>query len=307
MHHAYGFHPCYLSLIHAGKIEALLPLMEIRSSLTGRRGVGLPFTDYCPPIGQSREQLDGMAYQAIQLARQRNWRRIDLRCGLLPRQAKPFCHFYRHTLSLSGTIEKTRRRLRNSTLRNVRRAQNSGLAVHIRNSLEAMKQYYHLHGMTRKRLGVPPQPWYFFQAVYDRIIAKQKGHVIIASLAKEPVAAAIFFHFAGHAIFKYGASDSRFNRHRPNNLIMWEAIRHYTAMGCKTLDFGRTAPNNFGLRQFKNGWGCVEDIVTYTSFDVVRNRYRSKSSTHGNVFNLLKRLPNPLFRLVGYALYRHIG
>ena len=36
------------------------------------------------------------------------------------------------------------------------------------------------------------------------------------------VAGAVFFHFKDRALFKYGASDERFNRLGINNLVIWE-------------------------------------------------------------------------------------
>ena len=48
--HTYGHVPFYLRLVRDGQLVALVPVMEVRSPLTGRRGVCLPFTDVCGPL-----------------------------------------------------------------------------------------------------------------------------------------------------------------------------------------------------------------------------------------------------------------
>src|SRR3989442_10793821 len=45
----YGHAPFYLHFTQHGETVALMPMMEVRSPLTGRRGVCLPFTDSCDP------------------------------------------------------------------------------------------------------------------------------------------------------------------------------------------------------------------------------------------------------------------
>ena len=47
LHEAYGYEPCYLASVEDSRFTALLPCMEVRSPITGKRGVSLPFTDYC--------------------------------------------------------------------------------------------------------------------------------------------------------------------------------------------------------------------------------------------------------------------
>src|SRR5260370_28840299 len=43
----YGHRPFYFCRLRNGQLEELLPVMEVSSVFTGRRGVSLPFTDFC--------------------------------------------------------------------------------------------------------------------------------------------------------------------------------------------------------------------------------------------------------------------
>src|SRR5688572_16462219 len=49
----YRFSPNYFTVTNNQRLIAVLPLMEVDSWLTGRRGIGLPFTDECPPLGDA--------------------------------------------------------------------------------------------------------------------------------------------------------------------------------------------------------------------------------------------------------------
>src|SRR5437016_7158082 len=50
LHKTYNHHPFYLRFSRGHRLAALVPIMEVRSPFTGRRGVCLPFSDTCEPL-----------------------------------------------------------------------------------------------------------------------------------------------------------------------------------------------------------------------------------------------------------------
>ena len=73
---SYGYTPLYFSLIENERLRALVPMMEVDSFLTGKRGVSLPFTDYCDPlIDETVEIADrvDMFNQIVEFAGKRGW------------------------------------------------------------------------------------------------------------------------------------------------------------------------------------------------------------------------------------------
>jgi hypothetical protein len=50
LHQTYSHRPFYLQFSCGRRLAALIPLMEVRSLFTGRRGVCLPFSDACEPL-----------------------------------------------------------------------------------------------------------------------------------------------------------------------------------------------------------------------------------------------------------------
>src|SRR5438105_4313215 len=73
LHASYGHQPFYFCRISDSQLHALLPVMEVSSWCTGRRGVSLPFTDECP--GLKSLPGDSELYStALALGRSRAWR-----------------------------------------------------------------------------------------------------------------------------------------------------------------------------------------------------------------------------------------
>ena len=102
-----------------------------------------------------------------------------------------------------------------------------------------MESYYRLHCQTRRRHGLPPQPFKLFAAIQEHVLAPGLGCVITALDRARPIAAAVFMQFGGKALYKFGASDFKYQHLRGNNLVMWEAIRWFASRGCSRLHFGR--------------------------------------------------------------------
>jgi len=310
LHGAYHFKPCYFSLIHGNRLVALIPLMEINSILTGKRGVSLPFTDYCEPI-VSREIETKVVFDFIkEYALKAGWKYIEFRgAGRLFQDSPPHASwYYKHTLKLKRDEDQLFSSFKGNTQRNIRRAATVGLEVRIDNSFDALMEFYRLNCMTREEHGLPPQPFYFFRKVYDHVISMDHGFVSLAFHDGKAIAGAVYFHFGGRAIYKYGASDKAYQHLRPNNLAMWEAIKWYCRNGYKDFCFGRTEPENAGLRQFKKGWGTDETTIEYFRYDITKNAfvfgYRSGVT---KVFKtVFKRMPLLLLRAIGKALYRHV-
>ena len=134
------------------------------------------------------------------------------------------------------------------------------------------------------------------------------GLTITARYRNKLVASAIFFYFADQAIYKFGASDLKYQRLRPNNLVMWEAIKHFSERGFKTFHFGRTEPENKGLLQFKRGWGTKEENLNYYRYDLGNESFipnSSKAAEFPFIQKIMQKLPVPVLKMLGTILYPH--
>jgi hypothetical protein len=157
--------------------------MEVRSWLTGSRGICLPFTDECAPLGPSAEDCRTLIQDAIALGSSRGWKYLEVRGGaaFVP-DAPPSTSFWGHRLDLTAGESALLTGTASSVRRAIRKAQQSRLRVEFSQDLAAMQTFYRLHCLTRKRHGVPPQPWRFFAKIHEHVIANDLGWVAVGYL-----------------------------------------------------------------------------------------------------------------------------
>jgi lipid II:glycine glycyltransferase (peptidoglycan interpeptide bridge formation enzyme) len=153
-----------------------------------------------------------------------------------------------------------------------------------------------------------PATFSFFKKIYANIISKGHGFVALASYQNRNIAGRVYFHFGGKALYKYGASDHKYQHLRANNLVMWETIKWYSKNGYKSLCFGRTEPENQGLIQFKSGWGTTQQRINYYRYDFRKEKFICAQSKVKGFYNrIFKNMPIPLLIGVGSILYKHAG
>ncbi|HLX68630.1 MAG TPA: GNAT family N-acetyltransferase [Verrucomicrobiae bacterium] len=306
----YGHTPNYFCRFAGGRLKQLLAVMEVTSPLTGRRGVSLPFADFCSPLTSDGEDLHPLYEFAAQHGRERNWRYLECRGAgkQMCADAIPSLAFFGHIILLKDGEEWLFRRMDAGVRRAVRRAQQHGVTVEFCNSSDSIGIYYALHCQTRRRHGVPPQPFCFFENLQRHVIAAGKGVVVIARAENRPIAAAVFLHEGRHALYKFGASELEFQHLRPNNLLMWEAVKHYFHNGFTDLHMGRTSLHNEGLRRFKLGFGAEEERIEYTKHELHRGVFlKDVDRASGPLNNVFRHLPPSLLCLAGRLLYRHLS
>jgi hypothetical protein len=306
---SYRYKPAYFALTDKDQLAFLMPCMEVASILTGKRGVSLPFTDQCPTYALNPEIIPDAVHAAIRYGKLADWKYIEWRDSQsFSEDDSPFESFYTHEVNLSGPEAELFASFEESNRRSIRKAIKQGVAITISRSSCSMESFYRLNCLTRKRHGLPPQPLSFFKNIYEHIISKDLGITITAAHNSTVIASAVFFHFGTRAIFKYGASDMAHQNLRPNNLIMWEALKSYRSRGFENVNLGRTEPENHGLLRYKRQWGATESQLRYYRYDLKRGTFFKKAPRsrkfHERVFS---QTPIIVLRLIGSLLYRHAG
>lgn len=309
LQNTYGHRPFYFCRISEQHLLSALPVMEVASPLTGRRGVALPFSDFCPALNESQTLDEDLVAKAMEQGRKNQWRYLEFR-GARPvwPDCVPSMQFHSHIIDLEPGRDQLFHRFNDSVRRGIRKAEKAGLQIEFGDTLEAMEKFYALHCLTRRRHGLPPQPFHFFQNIATHILQKGQGFIATALSGNRPVAASVFFHNGPKAIYKFGASDFAFQEMRPNNFVMWHAIRHCLDLGMAELHLGRTSLNNGGLRRFKLGLGSREETLFYFKYDFVKQTFVGgidRAKSWANYFFGL--LPLPLLRLSGRLLYPHLS
>ncbi|MFL6529906.1 MAG: lipid II:glycine glycyltransferase FemX [Chthoniobacterales bacterium] len=304
----YGHKPYYLQLGDAGETSVSLPLLEVNSPLTGRRGVSLPFTDVCPPLVSGSFAHDSLGEELSALAEERSWKHFELRGADWLRGVAPAAaSFYGHKLALTTSINDLEKQLASNVRRNVRKAERSGVTAEVTDGRDAVLKFYKLLVRTRRRHGVPPQSRKFFLKIHEHLIAPGHAFVVLAHRKQRPLAGAIYFRFQGNALYKFGASDERLQEFRASTLVMWTAIRHLAETGATQLHFGRTDLDAAGLRRFKLAWGAEEEMIEYFRFQRDTAGWSTaKRDLVGQTRRVFRNLPLAVNRLIGTMVYPHL-
>jgi CelD/BcsL family acetyltransferase involved in cellulose biosynthesis len=278
-----------------------LPAVEITAPLRRARWVSLPFTDFCPPLGDDAN-IVRLAGALDDFRRERGVRSFEVRARL-PRIARVARVAMLHTLRLDGNLEEIEGRFRPATARNIRTAEAAGVTIRRAEQESDLDDvFYRLQVQTRKRLGLPVQPRRFFRLLWRRIVEPGLGITLLAYHRGRPIAGAVFLTWNSTVTYKYGASDAEFWWLRPNDMVFATAIRWAREDGYSTLDFGRTDFDSGGLRHFKRGWGCDEHDLDYSV--VGAKDVRSSRAARTIVRPMLRRSPRWVVRVVGELLYR---
>lgn len=303
---AYRYPVAAVVALDGGEPAAGLPIAAIASRLTGRRLVALPFSDACPPLTATGATADAIDALAQPLVRERDRRRATLEVrGAMPSIGTPVERFVTHELDLAGGRAAVEQRYRSRVRRHVRTARRSGVSTVRRTDAEALRAFYGLHLRTRRRLGVPTQPWSYVRRL-ERLFDARLGHIRLALIDGRPVAAAVFLRTGATLTYKYGASHEEHLAARPNNALFADEIEDACAAGLRRLDFGRSDAHQAGLRAFKAGWGAVESPLVYT-YDAAPALPARESAARTALAHVIRRGPVPVGRAVGQLLYRHAG
>ena len=310
LHESYGYAPyCFASMKPEG-FDTLLPMMEVSSILTGRRGVSLPFTDFCEVLAASGNDLQPLVEHSLNHAQEHSWKHVEFRgsAGLSASAAASARHLS-HRLDLGKEPDELWRGLSSAARRSIRKARDSGVVVSIGHDEAAMREFFRLHCLTRKRHGVPPQPYAFFSNI-GRYLAGQGLATIFLASGRDgrAIAAALFLYFGKHVIYKFGASDMAFQDLRANHLLMWQAIERFSGEGMGELHMGRTEIGHTGLRRYKLAWGAREEELVYFRYSTQHGEFTTGGSPgSGWSQQIFRRMPVPLSRMIGAFAYRHMA
>lgn len=308
--YTYNYKPIYFISKENSKIKSVIPFMFISSVLTGKRIVSLPFTDFCDPIFNSSNDLELTKEFILEYSKNNKFEYVEFRSSdtKFPFNTENYRTDLRHILNLSISNSELFKLFSQNTKRNIKKASKENLSVSIVNSLDGIELFYRIFCLTRKRHGLPPQPFSFFRNIFKYIIKDEYGDIFLAEHDGKVIAGAIYFKFGEKIIYKFGASILDGTNPGINHLVMWEAIKYYNAKGFKEFDFGRTEINHEGLRRFKLGFGTEERMIFTTRFNIDTNKFISADlKTEGFYNKIFNTMPVWILKSIGNMLYKHIG
>jgi hypothetical protein len=289
---------------------------EVRSWITGKRLVSLPFSDHCDLLAESSaSRLSLLQQVADRVGHEFKYAEIrppGLLFGPADSTWRPSVQFVHHKLALDRSLDDLYRNLhKNCIQRKIHRAEKEGLRYSKGRSETELRQFYDLLLRTRRRHRLPPQPLQWFR----NLIATMGDRLVIRVASKDalPTAAILTLSHKGVTTYKYGCSDERWNHLGGIPFLFWMTIQEAKSEGSRVLDLGRSDISNSGLIQFKDRLGATQTPLTYwICSDAQASESRSLWIAH-LAQHIVPRLPSALLRLPrvilaasGEIFYKHM-
>lgn len=307
----YGYEPVvYTTSAPAANLTNAIPLCRIRSWLTGRRLVSLPFSDHCEPLVDASQDQEALMAALRQAVSGEQLTHIELRprtsimwneCSLA--KGSSFAH---HMLDLRPSVEQLRKNLHKDMIeRKIRRAEREGVSYEEGTSESLLTPFFRLMLLTRRRHGVAPQPRQWFRNLVaclgDRV------NIRVASRQGRTIASILTLQHRDTLVYKYGCSDARFHNVGAMSFLLWKAIQDAKAQGLRWFDLGRSDLSNTGLIAFKDRWGAAATTLTYVRCCPGSSPKNAHPRPMRIPRALIAHLPDSALVMAGRLMYRHLG
>lgn len=302
----YGLRLHFVTLEEREQIVAACVLARVKSALLRGRFVALPFSDYCPPLALSK---DG-ELRLLQALKRRTGPGAALEVrgvGIAAEEWQCIERFVNWTLSFEPGLAAIARRLSANFRRNLRRATREDIVVSRGAGEDYIRRFYRLHLLTRRRFGLPAQPWRFFRLLHHIFGPSKDIEVWVASRSKRDIAGIVLLKTGKQLYYKWGArlpgDDSS-----ANHLLLWNAFEEYCRQA-ETIDLGRTDINNHGLMRFKKELGASAVSMPYSYYPRAPRHISAEalSGAHKVAATIWRKLPIAATRLLGGAVYRYLA
>lgn len=257
-----------------------LMLFALIKCLAGRKLVSMPFSDYtCPGLLKPqalREHVEALRkkFPDLPVLLKVSFPGVSgASFGSLGTPADLGC-LHRVNTGREVNIEKN---MAASFKRGVRRARSRGLKLETTCSREGLEQFYNLfYELRMQKLGLIPQPFAFFEKVFEEFIEHGKGFFIEVRKEGRLLASALVLSYQNGLYYKWGCSSQKDLIDRPNNLLFYELLHQAQREGYDYVDLGLSDRKvNRGLIRFKRSMGGKESPIN--TFEFLPDGYPSET------------------------------
>jgi len=307
----YGYEPVVVTTCPPGaSLTNGLVFCRIKSWMTGRRFVSLPFSDHCEPLVDSTDDLDAMLLHMQRDLDERKWQYIEIRpisqqAGSQVGLGKTLTYQF-HRLDLRKSAQELFHGFHKDCVkRKIRRAEREELKYEDGNTEALLQKFYRLLVITRRRQNLPPQPLAWFRGLIATFGNDLK--IRVASKGDLPVASMLTLSNKRCVVYKYGGSIASLNKMGGMALLFWKTIQEAKDTALDELDMGRSGIDNLGLIAFKEHWGAIGTPLSYWRYPPPGPCVPRGAWQKGLAHRLVQAAPDLALEAIGTLLYRHIG
>ena len=276
LHDSYAFDVlAYVLLDASAEPIAGIPFCRL-ADIAGPRICSLPFSDYCGPLFEP-----GADYGGLLEALKQDDIPVQIR-SLCDTQSLPNHDWQMtrnaacHRLNLEVSLEDLWNGLHGASRRAIRKARKSGVTVANQTDNAALEEFFRQQLRVRKdKYRLLVQPYHFFANIRTQFRTLNSYYLLVASLDDKPIASTLLLGWKDCLYYKFNASKFDTLSHRPNDLIVWQAIELAKREGYKTLDFGLSAMDQPGLIRFKAQFGALQQPIRFFQYTSQQTEQRS--------------------------------
>lgn len=256
----------YIVLNDAGDPIAGMPFCRI-VDIMGERLVCLPFSDYCDPLVDDSSQWLAFTDKLVASGCPIVIRCLHNSVPLADERFRLVKEAKWHRMELQPQIDTLWKALPNSTQRAIHKAQRDNVVVQIARGEEALRAFFETHLRVRKhKYHLVAQPYRFFENIRRYFLEDDRGFVLTATYHEELIGATLFLQWKDTLYYKFNASVPSHLTHRPNDLLIWEAIKYGKERGYSYLDFGLSDWDQEGLVRYKRKFATEEKAISFLRY-----------------------------------------
>lgn len=298
----------FVIAIENEQVITLLPVVDVKSSIFGKRIISTPYLEYggfagdekgVPPI------LDWLSQKY-----QSSCDYLEIRAG--PVSFDPILSsltikknlYKRFVLALTtkdlvwDNIQKSKRKAIKKSLS----------LVEVQDiPLSELNSLYSLYCRNMRRFGSPPYNQEYFIHFYHHLVEKRQGKIIGAYHHGKLVAALLGLCYRDRVHIIIAVSDSKYQELRPNDAVHWKFIEWACDNGFKCFDFGRVREES-GQFEYKQKWGPVLlDLPSYFLIWNGKDIPEVDPKKYNLAVKLWRFLPLRVTKMIGHRLRKELG
>ncbi len=250
----FGHSSSYLySLDDKQKINAVLPVVQLKSRLFGNYMVSVPYFNYGGALADTAQLATGLMAEAGNIAQKNNASHVEFRdtqtyegnWGL--REDKVVM-----LLDLPSESETLWKDIGTKVRAQIKRPQREPVSVK-HGGLDLLDDYYQVFAQNMRDLGTPVYAKSFFKFILEAF--PDNAHIICVYHNNKPAAVGFLLGYKNRMEIPWASALREFNRISVNMLLYWEVLKYSIEQGYTQFDFGRSTINA-GTYRFKKQWGA---------------------------------------------------
>ena len=299
-------HPTYYLYCESnGKIEAVLPLVHVKSLLFGNALISIPFLVYGGAVATNPEALDQVVNAAKELA-------LDLAVDHLELRNRKSIDGNWHTTNSYVTFRKRIDPDPEANLMAIPRKQRAMIRKGIKAGLKAeidqdTERLYAAMLACKRNLGTPFFGASWLQAIKDEF--EDLVEITTVTHKNSTVCSVMSFRYGNEILPYYGGGGDLARDLKGNDFMYWAVMEKACQDGLEIFDYGRSSVGS-GAYRFKKHWGFEPEPLAYQYLLVNAEAMPNLNPSNPRyrlLINTWKRLPLAAAAILGPPVAKRIG